>query len=121
MKSDGVTPGKYKPYYDIVTYFVTQIGFGYAVQPFVVLNLKRSLQLWGNVSYFGHVFVLLTLFIFIGPFKKQVTSKLHSYYPQPLTEAEKIQLDTDKLRAIKREIDELASRQPVLQHASRRN
>lgn len=114
MESDGVTPGKYKPYYDIVTYFVTQIGFGYAVQPFVVLNLKRSLQLWGNVSYFGHVFVLLTLFIFIGPFKKQVISKLHSYYPKPLTEAEKIQLDTVKLRAIKREIEELASRQPVL-------
>lgn len=114
MEADGVTPGKNKVYYDIVTYFVTQIGFGYVVQPFVVLNLTRSLKLWSSVHFFGHVFVLLTILLFQGPCKKQVLAKIKSYHPKPLTAAEKIHLDTDKLLAIKKEIAELASQQPSL-------
>lgn len=114
LESDGVTPGRYKVLYDIVTYLVTQIGFGYAVQPFVILNFSRSIKLWKNVYFYGHVFVFLTIFIFQGPFKKQVHAKIKSYYPVPLTPSEKIKLDSARLRAIKQEIEELSSKQPTL-------
>lgn len=114
MQSDGVTPGKYKPFYDIVTYFVTQLGFGYATQPFVILNMRRSLGLWAKVYFFGHVFIFATIFIFQGPFKKQVEAKLKTLYPVPLSASDKIKLDAARLRAIQKEIEELSSNQPSL-------
>lgn len=114
MLSDGITPGPYKPYYDIVTYIVTQVGFGYVVQPFVILSFKDSIKMWSSVYFYGHVFIAVTIFIFQGPYKKQVLNHIRSFYPAPLSASEKIKLDSERLRAIKREIEELSSNQPTL-------
>lgn len=114
MLSDGISPGPYKVYYDVISYIVTQVGFGYLVHPFIILKFGESLKLWSSVYFFGHVFILATIFIFQGPFKKQVQAQLHRFYPTPLTASEKIKLDSDRLRAIKQEVEELASNQPTL-------
>lgn len=109
MESDGVTPGKHKKFYDFLTYFVTQLGFGYACQPFVILKFGDSMRAWKTVYFSGHVFIFLSILLFKGPFQKQFLQFLQSYYPVPLSERDKIKLDSAKLRAIKKEIEELSS------------
>ena len=114
MLSDGITPGPYQPYSDIITWLVTHIGFGYLVQPFVLLEFGASLKLWSSVYFYGHIFIAIVIFVFQGPYKKRVLSYLKSLYPVPLTAAEKVKLDSERLRVIKMEIEELASNQPTL-------
>ena len=114
MLSDGITPGPYKTYYDIITFLVTHIGFGYLVQPFVILNFADSISLWSSVYFYGHIFIAVVIFIFQGPYKKRVLNYIKSFHPAPLSASEKIKLDSERLRAIRKEIEELASNQPSL-------
>jgi len=50
MEPDGKTPGKYKRAYDVFGLLATQIGFSYTVAPFIILDFKKSLILWGRVK-----------------------------------------------------------------------
>ncbi|ODQ82599.1 hypothetical protein BABINDRAFT_169849 [Babjeviella inositovora NRRL Y-12698] len=79
LEADGKTAKPSKVYYDIVCYFVTQLAFGYVVHPFVILDIERSLYLWGTVHYYFHAMVAVTYFVFMGPFKKQVTDFLKQF------------------------------------------
>jgi lysophospholipid acyltransferase len=81
LEEDGITGKPSKIFYDIVTYIVTQISLGYLVQPFVILDFKQSLSVWSSVYYFIHIGIFTTLFVFNGPFKKQVISFLKQYHP----------------------------------------
>lgn len=114
MLSDGITPGPYKPYYDITTYLVTQIGFGYIVQPFVLLEFGASIKIWSTVYFYGHIGIALVILLFQGPYKKQVQNYIKSLHPVPLTPSEKIKINSERLREIKMEIEALASNQPTL-------
>lgn len=114
MLSDGISPGPYKMYYDITSYLVTHIGFGYLVQPFMILEFGASIKLWSSVYFFGHVFIAVVIFIFQGPYKKRVLNYLKSLQPVPLTASEKVKLDAERLLAIKAEIEALSSNQPSL-------
>lgn len=73
LEKDGVTPKSTKKYYDIVSFFVTQLAFGFACQPFVILDLKKSLYCWSTVYFYVPILTLATLAAFMGPFGKQVT------------------------------------------------
>lgn len=112
MEADGVTPGKLKPYYDLVCMVVTQLSFGYLCQPFVLLELKPSLYILGTVYYFAHVLIAVVLFLFHGPLRKPLTKYLQSLQPKPLKAADKVKLDSNRLKEIRKEIDQLQSRQP---------
>lgn len=114
MLSDGITPGPHKVLYDIVSFVVTQIGFGYVVQPFMILEFGASIKLWKSVYFYGHAVVAIVIFLFQGPYKKQVIAYLKSLHPAPLTAKEKIKLDSERLRQIKAEIETLSSNQPSL-------
>jgi len=81
LQNDGITPKATKIFYDIVCYVVTQSALAYMVQPFVILDLKKSLQQWGSVYFYLHIGIALTLFAFQGPFSKQVLSFVKSYHP----------------------------------------
>ncbi|ODQ67941.1 MBOAT-domain-containing protein, partial [Nadsonia fulvescens var. elongata DSM 6958] len=81
LSNDGVTAGRFKLLYDIVCYFVVQLAFGYAVQPFVLLDFKPSLWIWKQVGYYVHIGIAIVLFIFYGPFKKKVIRFLKQYHP----------------------------------------
>lgn len=114
MLSDGISPGPYKSYYDITSYLVTQIAFGYAVQPFVILEFGASIKLWKTVYFYPHIIIVIVILIFQGPCKKQVQNYLRSLYPLPLTASEKIKLDSERLRIIRMEVEQLACNQPTL-------
>ncbi|ODV80155.1 MBOAT-domain-containing protein [Suhomyces tanzawaensis NRRL Y-17324] len=83
LEKDGKTAKPSKKYYDIVCYFVTQLSFGYIVQPFVVLDLKQSLYVWSTCYFYLHIGIIVTFFVFRGPFAKDVVKWLRSFQDQP--------------------------------------
>lgn len=114
LEADGVTPVSYKWLYDIVSVIVTALSVGSATMPFILLDIRPSLQLWSTVYYWIHIGVILNLFLFKGPFSKQFLKWLRSFHPAPLTPSQKIKLDSEKLRQIKEELARLSSVQPTL-------
>lgn len=81
MAKDGKTPRKFKFIYDIITFYVTKLAFGYLVQPFVILDLGNSLYVWKTVYFYIHIGILATFFVFKGPFSKQYVKWLQSFQP----------------------------------------
>lgn len=114
LEADGVTPGPYKWAYDIVSLYLIQMGVGYGVLPFVMLDLKPSLQIWGTVYFWVHIAIVVNLFLFKGPYGPPFIKWLRSFHPTPLTPAQQVKLDAGKLRQIKEEIEKLSSVQPSL-------
>lgn len=81
LAKDGKTPLRSKIIYDVISFYVTKISFGYLVQPFVILDFKKSLYGWKTVNFYIHIGILITFFAFKGPFSKQFTNWLKSFQP----------------------------------------
>lgn len=84
LAEDGKTPLKYKWIYDLICMYVIKIAFGYLVQPFLVLNLKDSIQAWRSVYFYGHIIIAVSFFLFTGPFSKQVVKFCKSRQPMEI-------------------------------------
>lgn len=80
LEKDGKTPTPHKWVYDVVSYFATQLAFGFIVQPFVILDLTASLRCWATVYYYLPIVIFVTLFIFKGPVSKPVVAFLRRYH-----------------------------------------
>ncbi|CAK9439603.1 uncharacterized protein LODBEIA_P37030 [Lodderomyces beijingensis] len=74
LTADG-SPKPTKRVYDLVCWFNTQVAVGFLAQPFVILDLDKSLYCWGTVYFWLVVVVALTFFIYQGPFAKYFKSK----------------------------------------------
>ncbi|KAJ1976533.1 Lysophospholipid acyltransferase [Dimargaris verticillata] len=62
-----VTATPLKQLYDLLSWLVTQLALNYAITPFVVLQLDRSLRIWQTNAYFGHIGLAgLYLFFALG-------------------------------------------------------
>ncbi|KAG7192757.1 lysophospholipid acyltransferase [Scheffersomyces spartinae] len=101
MEADGKTPKPTKVFYDIISYIITQLAFGYAVQPFVILDFGKSIYCWFTVYFWLHGIIGLTFFVFRGPYKKQVTQFLQRYHASAVIQEQKKktsepELTTDK-------------------------
>ena len=79
LEKDGVTPKKTKIIYDVLCYFAMQIALSFAVQPFVVLDLDKSIYCWSIVYYYVAIAIVLTFVIFRGPFGPQLIAWLRSH------------------------------------------
>lgn len=77
---DNSNISPYKIYYDIVSWILTQLTFGYAVQPFVILEFGKSIVLWKSVYFWVHVGCMIVLFLFNGPFGKSIHLFLKKFY-----------------------------------------
>ncbi|CCG25947.1 Ale1 protein [Candida orthopsilosis Co 90-125] len=75
LQSDGVTPKPTKKIYDFVSWVSTQLAFGFVVQPFVILNFKKSLLCWQTVYYWLLFVIAGSFFIYRGPPAKYFTIK----------------------------------------------
>ncbi|KAK9468956.1 MBOAT, membrane-bound O-acyltransferase family-domain-containing protein [Lipomyces arxii] len=77
LTADQAGPGPYKKYYDAVTYVCTQLVFGYAVQPFMILTFRESIKAWRGVYFYIHIALFSMTFLFSRrEFRKFVESKL---------------------------------------------
>lgn len=68
-----------KFFYDVLSWVVTQLSFGFMVQPFVLLEFSKLVYCWSTVYFIPIVGIFLTFFIFKGPFSSKVIKflKLH--------------------------------------------
>ncbi|KAG0641688.1 MBOAT, membrane-bound O-acyltransferase family-domain-containing protein [Tuber brumale] len=76
VEPDGKTPGRYKRAYDIFGLLATQIGFSYIVAPFIILDFKNSLVVWGRLKFFVHIGIFLSMLFFNSPGKAWLNRKL---------------------------------------------
>jgi lysophospholipid acyltransferase len=64
MAADGVTPGPYKPAYDVASALATSVTVNYFIMSFVVLALDRSVAAFRGFGFFGHYALLAALALF---------------------------------------------------------
>ena len=76
LSPDGTKPSPLKPYYDIVSWAVTQLMLTFTAIPFVVLSFTDTIKLWGRVYYYGIICVAAWLIIFASPAKSLLTAQL---------------------------------------------
>lgn len=93
MDRDGVTPLRYKWVYDAVCFYVIKLACGFMVQPFIILDWKKSLQAWGSVFFYIHIGIIVTLVLFKGPYARQVVKFCKSKQPkeQAIMEQKKLE------------------------------
>lgn len=75
---DAVTgrPTSKKPYYDFITYLITQIVFSFATTPFLTLTFRDSWVAWRAVYFYGVIWVVGALAFFSSPGKAFLRQKL---------------------------------------------
>ena len=69
LTPDGQRPTAYKPYYDIMSYLVTQTAFCFTTAPFVLLTLPSSLLVWARVYFYSIIGVAASMAFFASPAK----------------------------------------------------
>ncbi|PTU18708.1 hypothetical protein P175DRAFT_0518155 [Aspergillus ochraceoroseus IBT 24754] len=75
LSADGSKPGPYKRYYDIASWFVTQVTLSFTVMPFIFLSFADSMRVWQSVYYYGIVGVIASLAFFSSPAKSILVQK----------------------------------------------
>lgn len=95
LREDGVTPLPSKKIYDLVGIYAIKLAFGYMVQPFIILDLKPSLMVWGSVYFYVHIIVAFSFFLFRGPYAKQVTEFFKFKQPKEIFIRKQKKLEKD--------------------------
>jgi lysophospholipid acyltransferase len=52
MTADGKSSLPTKIYYDVFTFFLTQLAFSFTVAPFILLGLSDTLKVWSRVYFY---------------------------------------------------------------------
>ncbi|KAK9478834.1 MBOAT, membrane-bound O-acyltransferase family-domain-containing protein [Lipomyces japonicus] len=106
LTQDLSGPGPYKKYFDIATYISTQLIMGYAVQPFILLTFRDSVEAWKRVYFYGHVGLFTMVLVFSNKkIRKTVEAKLQAR-KQSLSKLDQIRFKAEHARA-KRNPEEL--------------
>ncbi|KAK5950457.1 Lysophospholipid acyltransferase [Knufia fluminis] len=112
LEADGKTGTKYKIYYDIASWLVTQTAFCFVTAPFVILGFSDSIKAWARVYFYCIVGVGASVAFFASPAKAMLVKRLDKCgHPQQLKRTHSEQrmphlgmLDTEE---IDRAIDEI--------------
>ncbi|GAM40820.1 membrane bound O-acyltransferase [Talaromyces pinophilus] len=75
LSPDGSKPTALKPYYDVVSWFVTQLIMSFTVAPFVLLSFKGTIAVWGHVYFYGIVSVAAATAFFASPARAYLSSQ----------------------------------------------
>lgn len=70
-------PTSAKIYYDIASYFATQLIFSFTTAPFVLLNLPASFLVWARVYFYAVIATALTSAFFASPAKAFLVQRLN--------------------------------------------
>lgn len=52
-----------KKIWDVITFVTTLVGFAYATIPFILLSFGKSISMWSEVYFYGHIFSALAIFV----------------------------------------------------------
>ncbi|KAK3048877.1 Lysophospholipid acyltransferase [Extremus antarcticus] len=83
LTSDGKTPNKYKPYYDIFTWFVTQLAFCFVTTPFILLSIHDSMLAWTRVYFYCVIGVTACSVFLVTPGKAWLQRKVKARVGRP--------------------------------------
>lgn len=83
MSPDGTRPTKYKPYYDVFTWLVTQLVFSFTTTPFILLSIHDSLLAWRRVYFYAVVGVALSSGFLATPGKAWLSKKVKARGGRP--------------------------------------
>ena len=83
MTPVGAKPTKYKPYYDVFTWLVTQLAFSFTTAPFILLTAQASLQVWAAVYFYCVVGVALGNMLLLTPVKSILANKVKARGMRP--------------------------------------
>jgi lysophospholipid acyltransferase len=76
MSPDGAEPTPNKIYYDIFSWFITQVSFAFTVSPFITLYLGASIKVWSRVYFYAIIGVVLSLAFLQSPGKAWLQSQV---------------------------------------------
>ncbi|KAK4044054.1 MBOAT, membrane-bound O-acyltransferase family-domain-containing protein [Parachaetomium inaequale] len=65
-----------KKFYDVASWFTTQLTFSFAVAPFLLLSFSDSLLAWSRVYYYAIIGTLTLMAFFASPAKKFLKNKM---------------------------------------------
>lgn len=75
MSPDGSKPTAMKPYYDVVSWVVTQLIMSFTVAPFVLLSFSGTIAVWSRVYFYGIVSVASATAFFASPARAYLSAK----------------------------------------------
>lgn len=61
LEEDGKTPRASKLVYDVCGGVLTSLFISYVIIAFEILSVEKSMKLWGELYYFGHVLLVVAL------------------------------------------------------------
>lgn len=115
LAPDGSKPTKYKIYYDVASYVVTQLAFCFTTAPFVILGFTDSLVVWARVYFYAIGGIVVSVAFFSSPAKKYLVEQLdkrnHPHVRKALSQETNyppsLGLPSDPGREIDEAIDEI--------------
>lgn len=76
MSPDGSKPTSNKIYYDIFSWFITQVAFAFTVSPFITLYFGASIKVWSRVYFYAIIGVILSFAFLQSPGKPWLQSQV---------------------------------------------
>ncbi|KAJ5545390.1 Membrane bound O-acyl transferase MBOAT [Penicillium sp. DV-2018c] len=78
LTPDGTKPTPNKRYYDILSWFATQLTLNFAVVPFILLNFQDSLTVWSRIYFYGIINCAVPLLAFasFSPLRAYLVAQL---------------------------------------------
>jgi len=76
MSPDGAKPTPNKIYYDIFSWFITQVSFAFTVSPFITLYFGASIKVWARVYFYAIIGVALSFAFLQSPGKAWLQSQV---------------------------------------------
>ena len=83
LTPDGTKPTKYKPYYDVFTWLVTQLVFSFTTTPFILLTIHDSTLAWARVYFYAVIGVAACSGFLATPGKAWLQKKVKARSGRP--------------------------------------
>lgn len=68
-----------KRYYDIASYFATQLVFSFTTAPFLILGFSDSIKAWARVYFYGILSVVASMAFFASPARATLRKQLEEH------------------------------------------
>jgi len=76
LTPDGKSGTKYKVYYDVASWLVTQTAFCFVTAPFVLLGFSDSIKAWARVYFYCIAGVAASMAFFASPAKAMLVKRM---------------------------------------------
>ncbi|KAK3717289.1 Lysophospholipid acyltransferase [Vermiconidia calcicola] len=83
LAADGKKATQYKPYYDVLTWLVTQLAFSFTTAPFILLSIHDSMLAWARVYFYCVIGVTICSIFLVTPGKTYLQKQIKARSSKP--------------------------------------